>query len=189
MRQEEDMYQQQSEAKETRRQYERSCKSLESLTDSYRTHSFELARIVSQYQHTQQDVRELRLTVSELKDEVRGLILRDRLPIPAEVPHKPTPSASAVAVETSPLRRVLSDSEDEFSPTPSLGEVSSDDLDTSWLGESAPKLRSRGRDAHLSLSGSDLSDTASGLDSTHDDIGGDVGGVLDSPPELSLSDL
>ncbi|KAL7888070.1 hypothetical protein AOLI_G00030440 [Acnodon oligacanthus] len=193
MRQEEDMYQQQSEARETRRQYERSCKTLESLTDSYRTHSFELARIVSQYQHTQQDVRELRLTVSELKDEVRSLILRDRLPTPAEVLRKPTPSASAVAVETSPPRRVFSDSEDDFSPTPSLGEVSSDDLDTSWLRESAPKLRSHKRDAHLSLSGSDLSDAGSGLgsglESNHDDIGGDVGGVSDSPPELSLSDL
>lgn len=109
-----------------------------------------------------------RLTVSELKEEVRGLILRDRLHTPAEVPHKlsktyapaqtrkclffsfflltvssltfcflsQSPSASAVAVETSPLRQVLSDSEDEFSPTPSLGDVSSDDLDTSWFGES-----------------------------------------------------
>ncbi|XP_017543967.1 RNA-binding protein 25 [Pygocentrus nattereri] len=190
MRQEEDVYQQQSDARETRRQYERSCKTLESLTDSCRTHSFELARIVSQYQHTQQDVRELRLTVSELKDEVRGLILRDRLPTPAEVLRKPT---SAVAVETSPPRRVLSDSEDDFSPTPSLGEVSSDDLDTSWLGESAPKLRSHRRDAHLSLSGSDLSDAGSGLgsglESNYGDVGGDVGGVSDSPPELSLSDL
>uniref|UniRef100_A0A3B1JAH2 Uncharacterized protein n=1 Tax=Astyanax mexicanus TaxID=7994 RepID=A0A3B1JAH2_ASTMX len=142
---------------------------LENLTDSYRTHSFELARMVSQYQHTQQEVREL-LTVSELKDEVRGLILRDRLSTPAEVLCKP--------VETSPPRRVLSDSEDDFSPTPSLGEVSSDDLDGSWLGES---------------SGSDLSDAGSGLgsglESNHDDTGGEVGGGLDSPPDLSLSDL
>lgn len=193
MRQEEDMYQQQSESRETRRQYERSCKTLENLTDSYRTHSFELARMVSQYQHTQQEVRELRLTVSELKDEVRGLILRDRLSTPAEVLCKPAPSASAVAVATSPPRRVLSDSEDDFSPTPSLGEVSSDDLDGSWLGESAPKLRSNGRGARLSLSGSDLSDAGSGLgsglESNHDDTGGEVGGGLDSPPDLSLSDL
>ncbi|XP_066533213.1 tropomyosin-2 [Hoplias malabaricus] len=192
MRQEEDMFQQQSEARETRRQYERSGKSLESLTDSYRTHSFELARILSQYQHTQKEVRELRLTVSELKDEVRGLILRDRLPTPTEVLHKQTPSASAVAVETSPLRRVLSDSEDDFSPTPSLAEVSSDDLDTSWLGESAPELRSHGQGARWSLSGSELSEAGNGLgiglESNSDDTG-DEGGVLDSPPDLSLSDL
>ncbi|XP_072538023.1 uncharacterized protein [Salminus brasiliensis] len=189
IRQEEDMYQQQSEARETRRQYERSCKTLENLTDSYRTHSFELARTVSQYQHTQQEVRELRLTVSEMKDEVRGLILRDRLSTPAEVLRKSTPLASAVAVETSPPRRVLSDSEDDFSPTPSLGEVSSDDLDASWLGESAPKVRSRRRGAHFSLSGSDLSDAGSGLESNHDGIAGEVGGGSDSPPDLSLSDL
>uniref|UniRef100_UPI003AB0694D uncharacterized protein n=1 Tax=Centroberyx gerrardi TaxID=166262 RepID=UPI003AB0694D len=81
-RQEEDVFLQQSEARETRRQYERSCKTLEELTDSYRTHSFDLAKTVSQYTHTQQEVRQIRTTVSELKDEVRNLILRERQPTP-----------------------------------------------------------------------------------------------------------
>ncbi|KAK3542280.1 hypothetical protein QTP86_021977 [Hemibagrus guttatus] len=92
---------------------------------------------------------------------------------------------AAVAVEMSPRRRSLSDSDDELSPTPSLGDVSSDDLDTSWLGDSAPKLRSHGRVARLSLSGSDLSDTGSGLGSNHSK----VGGASDSSPDLSLCDL
>ncbi|XP_058612390.1 coiled-coil domain-containing protein 157 isoform X2 [Onychostoma macrolepis] len=187
MRQEEDTFQLQSEARETRRQYERSSKTLESFTDSYRTHSFDLARMVSQYQHTQQEVRDLRVTVSELKDEVRGLVLRDTLPTPAPLPHKPV-----VTVKTRPQRRVSSGSEEDFSPTPSLGEISSDELDASWLEEPEPQTRRRRRRVRLNsgLTGSDLSDDAgSGLDSNLDNDAEGVDRVSDSPPDLSLSDL
>uniref|UniRef100_A0A671PRZ1 Mediator of RNA polymerase II transcription subunit 15-like n=2 Tax=Sinocyclocheilus anshuiensis TaxID=1608454 RepID=A0A671PRZ1_9TELE len=187
MRQEEDTFQLQSEARETRRQYERSSKTLESFTDSYRTHSFDLARMVSQYQHTQQEVRDLRVTVSELKDEVRGLVLRETLPTPAPLPQKP----AVVTGKTRPQRRVSSGSEDDFSPTPSLGEISSDELDASWLEEPEPQTRRRRRRVRLNsdLTGSDLSDDGSGLDGN---LGNDAEGVdrvSDSPPDLSLSDL
>lgn len=183
MRQEEDTFQLRSEARETRRQYEHSSKTLESFTDSYRTHSFDLARMVSQYQHTQQEVRDLRVTVSELKDEVRGLVLRETLPTPAPLAQKPV-----VTVKTSPQRRVSSGSDDDFSPTPSLGEISSDELDASWLDEPEPQTRRRRRRVRLNsdITGSDLSDAGSGLDSN---LGNDAEGVSDSPPDLSLSDL
>lgn len=46
------------------------------------------------------------------------------------------PSEAMVAVEMSSRRRSLSDSDDDLSPTPSLGDISSDDPDISWLGES-----------------------------------------------------
>ncbi|XP_026887591.2 uncharacterized protein LOC113591320 isoform X2 [Electrophorus electricus] len=188
MMQEEDMYQQQTEVRETRRQYERSSKTLESLADSCCTHRCNLDRTVSQHEQTRLDVRELRLTVSELKDSVRDLVLRDRLPTTADVPQK---SMAAVSVEMSPQRRLLSrsDSEDGFSPTPSLGEVSSDDLDTSWLGEAAPKMRSHEEDTYLSLEVSDISEAGSGLGNNRDDKGSEVEGVSDSSPDLSLSDL
>ncbi|KAK7151217.1 hypothetical protein R3I93_012225 [Phoxinus phoxinus] len=187
MRQEEDTFQLQSEARETRRQYERSSKTLESFTDSHRAHSFELARMVSQYQHTQQEVRDLRVTVSELKDEVRGLVLRDSLlPTPAQVPQKPV-----VTVKTRAERRVSSASEDDFSPTPSLAEISSDELDASWLEE--PELQTRRRRQRVGLnsdlSGSDISDAGSGLESNLDNDAEGVDRVSDSPPDLSLSDL
>ncbi|XP_051730641.1 troponin T [Ctenopharyngodon idella] len=187
MRQEEDTFQLQSEARETRRQYERSSKTLESFTDSYRAHSFELAQMVSQYQHTQQEVRNLRVTVSELKDEVRGLVLRDALPTPAQVPQKPVP---VVTVKTRPERRVSSGSEDDFSPTPSLAEISSDELDASWLEEPELQTRRRRRRVRLNsdLSGSDISDAGSGLESNLDDAEG-LDRISDSPPDLSLSDL
>ncbi|XP_028818556.1 uncharacterized protein LOC114769573 [Denticeps clupeoides] len=180
MRHEEDLFQQQSEARETRRQYERSCKTLESLTDNYRTHTFELSRTIAQYQHTQQEVRDIRVTVSQLKDEVRGLILCDRRTTPAAAEQKPE-AAAAVAMATSPQRRVVVpglDSEEDLSPTPSLGDVSSDDLDLSWL----PDRKSAHPQGGSRLTGSDISDSGSGLDSNHDDGG-------DSPAELSLSDL
>ncbi|XP_030289141.1 E3 ubiquitin-protein ligase BRE1A isoform X1 [Sparus aurata] len=132
-RQEEDSFLQQAEARETRRQYEHSCKTLEDLTDSYRTHSTDLAKTVSQYSHTQEEVRQIRTIVTELKEEVRRLILRE---------HEPTPLLSAHTSGASQLPRSHSrgvrveeedsDSED-FSPTPSLAEVSSDDL--SWLDD------------------------------------------------------
>ncbi|XP_067274268.1 tropomyosin [Pseudorasbora parva] len=190
MRQEEDTFQLQSEARETRRQYERSSKMLESFTDSYRAHSFELARMVSQYQHTQQEVRDLRVTASELKDEVRGLVLRDGLPAPAQVPqkaHKP----AVVTVKTKAERRVSSGSEDDFSPTPSLAEISSDELDASWLEEPELQTRRRRRRVRLNsdLSGSDISDAGSGLESNLDNDAEGLDRVSDSPPDLSLSDL
>ncbi|CAL8254635.1 unnamed protein product [Merluccius merluccius] len=121
-RQEEDMFVQQSEVRETRRQYERSCKTLEQLTDSYRTQSFDLAKTTSQHTHTQQEVQQIRVSVSELKDEVSNLMHREHRPTPALPPHTLEPRGE----------RPDSDSED-FSPTPSLAEVSSDDL--SWLDD------------------------------------------------------
>lgn len=188
LRQEEDTFQLQSEARETRRQYERSSKMLENFTDSYRTHSFDLARMVSQYQHTQQEVRDVRVSVSELKDEVRGLVLRDAHPSPAHVQHKPAVSA----VQTRSERHVSSGSEDDLSPTPSLAEISSDELDPSWLEETEPQTRRRRRrHVHLNtdLSGSDLSDAGNELDSDLDNDAEVLDRVSDSAPDLSLSDL
>nr|XP_055042330.1 uncharacterized protein LOC129429565 isoform X3 [Misgurnus anguillicaudatus] len=182
MRQEEDVYQIQTEARETRRQNEHNSKTLERLTESQRTQSFEVTRMVSQFK----DVCELRVTVSELKDEVRGLILRDVQTKPVQLPTKP-----AVTIESNLSRRLSSGSEDEFSLTPSLGEISSDEPDESWLGEPELQTKSQRRRAHLKLglSGSDLSGAGSGLDSDLENEAGGVDRVSNSPPDLSLSDL
>ncbi|KAM4629328.1 uncharacterized protein ACJ7VT_001672 isoform 1-T1 [Polymixia lowei] len=185
-RQEEDVFLQQSEARETRRQYERSCKTLEELTDSYRTHSFDLAKTVSQYTHTQQEVRQIRLTVSELKDEVRNLILRERQPTPLLSPRTSAlvPGAAPVPVPSSHSRRVRvqeaepdSDSED-FSPTASLAEVSSDDL--SWLDDKEPalhqksvprvRLSTQSRRSELAGPGSDLDEEEEEDDDDDNDL-------------------
>ncbi|KAI1892047.1 hypothetical protein AGOR_G00149960 [Albula goreensis] len=182
-RQEDDIFHQQSETKEARRQCERSCKTLEMLTDSYRAHSLDLTRTISQHQSSQQDIRQLRKNVSELKEEVRGLILRDRRPTTPPVVTIQKPAASR---EVEPRRAgSAADSEEDFSPTPSLGEVSSDDL--SWAVDGGPGPRGKRQDDYGSqLTDSGDSEAGDGLDKEDvDSI--DLEG--DSPAELSLNDL
>ncbi|KAG7228955.1 hypothetical protein INR49_008733 [Caranx melampygus] len=164
-RQEEDMFLQQTEARETRRQYERSCKTLEELTDSYRTHSTDLAKTFSQFSHTETEVRQIRTE--------RG--------------------GPSLAVTHGQSRRVRveepdSDSED-LSPTPSLAEVSSDDL--SWLEDPAlqqkPRVRLsvQSRRSNFAGPGSDLEvgDECDDDDDLLDDVNLDLGS------DLSLNDL
>ncbi|KAI3368941.1 hypothetical protein L3Q82_025908 [Scortum barcoo] len=168
-RQEEDVFLQQAEARETRRQYEHSCKvytqcimqTLEELTDNYRTHSTDLAKTVSQYSHTQQEVRQISRSRGVRVDEAD------------------------------------SDSED-FSPTPSLAEVSSDDL--SWLDDKDPALHQKPR-VRLSVQSrrSDFAGPRSDLeedDDEEDDNDDDDGDDLldddvnpDVESDLSLNDL
>ncbi|XP_035032101.1 nuclear matrix constituent protein 1 isoform X1 [Hippoglossus stenolepis] len=195
-RQEEDVFLQQTEARETRRQYERSCKTLEELTESYRTHSTDLAKTVSQYSHTQQEVCQIRTVVSELKDEVRSLTLREHEPTTVLSVH--TSGASPVSFPHGHSRGVRveepdSDSED-FSPTPSLAEVSSDDL--SWLDDKDSALPQK---PHVRLSvqsrRSDFACPGSDLEDDDNDEGGDEEDLLDYnvdpdlASDLSLNDL
>ncbi|KAE8294377.1 hypothetical protein D5F01_LYC07330 [Larimichthys crocea] len=193
-RQQEDLFLQQAEARETTRQYEHSCKTLEELTDSYRTHSTDLTKTVSQYLHTQEEVRQIRSTVSELKEELRRLILRERQPTPLLSAH--TSGASPLPPPHSHTRVVRaeeadSDSED-FSPTPSLAEVSSDDL--SWLEDKDSALHQKPR-VRLSVQSrrSDFAGPGSDLEDDDDDddgedfLGDDANPDLGS--DLSLDDL
>ncbi|KAJ8388431.1 hypothetical protein AAFF_G00133070 [Aldrovandia affinis] len=183
-RQEEDMFCQQTETREARRQCERSCKTLESLTDSYRAHSLDLTKTVSQHQNSQQDILQLRLSVSELKEEVKGLILGGGHPTPVVTTQK-----AAVSQEDERHReRCHSDSEEDFSPTPSLAEVSSDDL--SWAAEREPGPRGKRRDdfsSRLTEGGNSEVELEEDEDSV--DLEGDLEALSDSPAELSLNDL
>ncbi|KAM7388498.1 hypothetical protein PAMP_024668 [Pampus punctatissimus] len=183
-RQEEDVFLQEAEVRETRRQYERSCKTLEELTDGYRTHSTDLAKTVSQYSQTQQEVRQIRATVSELKDEVRRLILREGAsPLPLCQSHR-----RGVRVEGAEQD---SDSED-FSPTPSLAEVSSDDL--SWLEDKDPTLHQKPR-VRLSVQSRRSNFAGPGTDPEEEDDDDDDDDLLeddlnpDLGSDLSLNDL
>lgn len=190
-RQEEDVFLQQTEARETRRQYEHSCKTLEELTDSYRIHSTELAKTVSQYSHTQQDVHQIRATVSDLKDEVRNLVLRQREPSPLLSVHTsgspvlpvPHSQSNKVRVEES---QPDSDS-DNFSPTPSLAEISSDDL--SWLEDNDPAPQQKPR-VRLNIKSRRSDFEGLGTDLEDDNDGDDLGDENpDFGSDLSLDDL
>uniref|UniRef100_A0A3P8VBY9 Cingulin-like protein 1 n=1 Tax=Cynoglossus semilaevis TaxID=244447 RepID=A0A3P8VBY9_CYNSE len=138
--QEEDAMLQQAEARETRRRCERSFKTLEELTQSYRNHSADLAQTMSQYSHTQKEVCLIRNAVSEVKDKLRS-ILGERQQIPLSTTHtpgvSPIPPPSGISKG---LRAVDSDS-DDFSLTPSLAEISSDDL--SWSDDKDLDLSQR----------------------------------------------
>ncbi|KAJ4943050.1 hypothetical protein JOQ06_005559 [Pogonophryne albipinna] len=179
-RQGEDAFLQQAEARETRRQYEHSCKTLEELTDSYRSHSSDLVKTVSQYSHTQQEVRQIRTTVSEMKEEFRRLILKER---------QTTPLLSHCSGNLGRGGRVEADSDSEdFSPTPSLAEISSDDL--SWLDDKDPALHQEPR-VRLSVQSTRSDFAGPGSDLEDDDgddlLDEDVHPDLES--DLSLADL
>nr|XP_057929227.1 testis-specific gene 10 protein isoform X2 [Doryrhamphus excisus] len=163
-RQEEAMMLQEKEARETRRKYQHTCQMVQELTDRYRTHNKDLANITSECSHTQQEVRHISTTVSELEGEVRRLRERD----------------SVLPACTSPLHRSRvkveeehrdSDSED-FSLTPSLADISSEDL--SLLDDSPPHYKPAERQSRARTDFEDDVD---------DDVNPDLGS------DLSLTDL
>ncbi|KAL3047518.1 hypothetical protein OYC64_021673 [Pagothenia borchgrevinki] len=187
-RQGEDAFLQQAEARETRRQYEHSCKTLEELTDSYRSHSSDLVKTVSQYSHTQQEVRQIRTTVSEMKEEFRRLILKERQTTPL-LSHSSGASPLPLPGSLGRGGRVEADSDSEdFSLTPSLAEISSDDL--SWLDDKDPALHREPR-VRLSVQSTRSDFAGPGSDLEDDDgddlLDEDVHPDLDS--DLSLADL
>ncbi|KAM9848662.1 uncharacterized protein ACBR49_007968 [Aulostomus maculatus] len=194
-RQEEDVLLQQSEARETRRQYERSCNE---LTDKYRTHSTDLAKALCQCSHTQQEVHHISTTVSELKQEVKCLMLRERGPTPSLSVHSsgasplPPPRSRGRGPKVEEAERD-SDSED-LSTTLSLAEISSDDL--SWLEDKDPAPHrkppgSRSGQTHDTLLGTDLEDDDDDEEQQEEEDGGyildDVNADLGS--DLSIDDL
>ncbi|KAJ8277860.1 hypothetical protein GJAV_G00080960 [Gymnothorax javanicus] len=182
-RQEEDLFHQQSDTREAKRQCERSCKTLESLTDRYRTHSLDLSRALSLHQSTQEDLRLLRLSVTELKDKVRGLNLRAVHPTPV--------LRTAVCGNDESHRETSgSDTEDDSSPTPSLGDVSSDEL--SLAAEAESGLQSEQQAVSSQLNKSEDGKAGHGLeegDGYSVDLEEDLEALSVSPAELHLSDL
>ncbi|XP_068174685.1 trichohyalin isoform X2 [Antennarius striatus] len=188
-RQEEDSYLHQAEARETRRRCQHNYKTLDELRDGYRTNNTDLTKTVSQCLHTQEEVCQMRTAVSELKEEMRRLILRK---------HDPTTVRSAHTSGASPLPRshsrgvrgdeVDSDSED-FSPTPSLAEVSSDDL--SWLEDREPAPHQPPVRLSVQSRRSDFAGPGSDLEEDDDDDDDDNDNYLnpDLGSDLSLGDL
>ncbi|XP_054900688.1 uncharacterized protein LOC129369345 [Poeciliopsis prolifica] len=188
-RQEEDIQLQQTEARETRRQCEHSRKMLEERIGGCRTPSSDLMRTLCHYSLTQQEVHQMRTAVSELKSEVRSLFHRGQElasspqqlksgdpPLPAPRSH----SKGRAADEAD------SDSED-FSPTPSLSEISSDDL--SWLEDKEPASRRR-KPRSAKSTRSDFTAPKSDVeDDGDDDLLNDVDVCPELESDLSLTDL
>ncbi|XP_068599536.1 coiled-coil domain-containing protein 159 [Brachionichthys hirsutus] len=184
-RQEEDSFLHQAEARETRRRCQHNYKTLEELTDGCRTNSADLTKCL----HTREEVRQIKTDVSGLKEELKRLILTE---------HEPTTMTSAHASGASPPAHchsrglggseVDSDSED-FSPTPSLAEISSDDL--SWPEDRDPaphqkppvRLSVQSRRSDFAGPGSDLEDDDDDDNDNDNYLNPDLGS------DLSLGDL
>ncbi|XP_037105931.1 uncharacterized protein LOC119121940 isoform X3 [Syngnathus acus] len=121
-RQEEAMMLQEKEARENRRQCQRSSEQmLQELTDRYKSHSTDLAK--RSFEYVQKEVHHISNTVSELEGEV--IRLRER-----QVTLTAKPKKNLYWPDDSPRVKVEeakqdSDS-DDFSPTVSLAEISSD---------------------------------------------------------------
>ncbi|KAM8875541.1 uncharacterized protein AB9W97_016280 isoform 2-T5 [Spinachia spinachia] len=116
--------QEEEEGRGARRGYEHKSKILEELIENNATLSADLLKIVSQCSHTQHQLHHIRTSVSELRDEVKRLVIKE---------HE-TSDSLLLTCHGAEVRgeEAESDSED-FSPTPSLAEVSSNDL--SWLDD------------------------------------------------------
>ncbi|XP_051929200.1 uncharacterized protein LOC127605602 isoform X1 [Hippocampus zosterae] len=118
-RQEEAMMHLEKEARESRRQCQHSSETIQELTDRYQSHSSDLAK--SAFEYTQKEIRHIRATMSELEGEVMRLREHQAM-LPAMVPNGSPRLGERLKVEEA---KQDSDSE-EFSPTVSLAEISSE---------------------------------------------------------------
>ncbi|KAM7011993.1 uncharacterized protein LKV04_022425 [Tautogolabrus adspersus] len=180
--QEEELLHLQKETGESRRQGQHTCRTVEQMTDSFRSHSCDLTKSVSD---THREVQQIRSTVSQLREEIR--ILRE----PLLSAH--TPGASPLL--SLPLRglrpEVDSDMDsDDLSPTPSLDEVSSDDLSWTDNRDPADLHHKQSGPSHLSTADPHLQDEKEDDDDDDDDDDLHDNIVnLDVASDLSLNDL
>ncbi|XP_041132965.1 stress response protein NST1-like isoform X2 [Polyodon spathula] len=203
-RQEEELLNKASETREMKQSQERNSKTLEGLTDGYRSHSVDLSKVLSNHHYTEQEFKHISSSVMDLKEEVRSLKLSvGRLDQSSTLTARTGLRSSHVQgshrtrqagePHPEPLDQD-SDLELSLSPCPSLGDISSDDL------SSLPDLHSRKRRTAESkyapglsseLEGSDISETGSDLGDDGDvaSFSADLNELSDSPCELNLSDL
>ncbi|XP_061539735.1 uncharacterized protein LOC133406260 isoform X1 [Phycodurus eques] len=173
-RQEEAMMHQEKEARESRRQCQHGHEMLQELIDSYKAHSTDLAK--SAFEYAQKEVRHISATVSELEGEVRHLH-KLQAAIPEIVPDGSPRLGRRLKVEEV---RQYSDSED-FSPTVSLAEISSDLSLLDDLPPERPSVGSRVKCDFLEVEEDDDYDDI--LDDDNDDVNPELGS------DLSLTDL
>ncbi|XP_041647691.1 uncharacterized protein LOC121512474 [Cheilinus undulatus] len=176
--QEEELLHLREETRESRRRGQHTYRTVEQMTDSLLSQSSDLTKVVSD---TQREVQQIRSTVSRLQEQIRTL------KEPLLSVH--TPGASPLL---SPPHRGLapefdSDSED-LSPTPSLDEVSSDDL--SWMDhKDLTEAHQKPSPSHRSAIDPHLQDDEDDEDDIDDEELHDNAVNSDVGSDLSLNDL
>ncbi|KAK6484381.1 stress response protein NST1 isoform X1 [Huso huso] len=210
-RQEEELLNKISETREMKRSQERNSKTLEGLTDGYRSHSVDLNKVLSSHHYTEQEFKHIRSTVMDLKEEVRSLKrsvgrLDQSSMLTTRTASLPPAGLSSSRVQGSHRTRRAAEPHPETldrdsdlelspspspSPSPSLGDISSDDL------SSLPDLHSRAPCTAESkyatglsseLEGSDIGETGSDLEDDGDvaSFAAHLDELSDSPCELNL---
>ncbi|XP_033008168.1 uncharacterized protein LOC117048455 isoform X1 [Lacerta agilis] len=178
--QEDDLFHQVSATDEIKKTQRRYCQMLEDLTDSHKAQSKDLDKARNETQSTQKELSHVKTTVTDLKEQVKGLHLEDEFyahPLRDKNPHL---RKKRVLLHDATLSSLLSDdSASEFS----LTDVSSDEL------FSEPEIAQLADDK-ISIPGLKLEKNTPG---------GAAGGTLDAedlsseltdtPPELNSSDL
>ncbi|XP_077573745.1 uncharacterized protein LOC144197061 isoform X1 [Stigmatopora nigra] len=160
VRQEEAMMHQDKEARDGRRRCQHSCEMFQQLTNGFKAHNAGVAN--SAFEYTQKEVRHISAAVSALEGDVKRL--RERR------------GSGSRKVKAGKARLDLDS--DEFSPTASLADISSDEL--SLLDDLTLEHHSRGRRDHLHREDDDVDDILNDID---DDVN------LDLASDLSLTDL
>ncbi|KAM4641373.1 coiled-coil domain-containing protein 159 [Discoglossus pictus] len=182
-RQEDDMLRQLSEAQEVKRAQDRNAKMLEGLLSSQQTQTMELNRTRTETQEVQRDLLQIRSAIGDLKEDMR--ILEGKV-YAQPVRSDRTERAKPALRKKKTVQSSSPSSEEDYVSHISLADISSEDtsysfnLPTTSHGSKERSIPSHGRSSRDQKTRSSLQ---------LDDFNDDLGGLSDTPSELSFSDL
>lgn len=189
-RQEEDLMQYMSDCHEARRGRDRNSKMFEDLLENYKRNSVDLNRAKSESQQTQLELQHIKITISNIKDEIQKLHAPGSLRLPATKKER----SRRVKKVLSKKSTVSSSGEDDSAPELSFGDISSEDISSALdIGTGSRKHSVQ----VTSRTSSDLeTEPRPELDSDLDDydldgrdFSNDLERISDGAPELNFSDL
>uniref|UniRef100_A0A8D0GF39 Uncharacterized protein n=1 Tax=Sphenodon punctatus TaxID=8508 RepID=A0A8D0GF39_SPHPU len=176
-RQGEDLFNQVSETDEIKRTQSQYCKMLEELMNSHKAQSHDLDKARMETQSTQQELGNIRCTVTDLKDQMKSLHLEEQLcskPTAEEPGHRKRSKELLQEMEEALSSSLCDDSASELS----LTDVSSDEL------SSEPEMKES--DGSKELEESAPRGTAGVAAGGEENLSSELSGSL---LDLNLSDL
>nr|XP_056701310.1 uncharacterized protein LOC130473748 [Euleptes europaea] len=180
-RHEEDLFSQVSATREIRRTQSQYCKMLEDLMNSYKTQTQDLDRARTETRGTQQELSNVKSTVTNLREQVKSLHAEDKLcatPLRKESIHLKKKNE---LLHSDVLSSFLSD---DSASELSLTDVSSDEL------FSEPEFAELADDKEISIPSLAIEKSTPGRKTSSMLKGAELNSELStSLPELSLSDL
>ncbi|XP_054837978.1 uncharacterized protein LOC129331442 [Eublepharis macularius] len=176
--QEEDLFNQVSATHEIRRTQNRYCKMLEDLMNSHKTQTQDLDKARIETQSTQQELSNIKSSITNLREQVKSLHIEDKLCAREESIHLKKKNDF---LHNDVLSSFLCD---DSASELSLTDVSSDEL------FSEPELAELAEDKEISIPSLEMEKSAPGGNASNMLEGAELNSELStSLPELSLSDL